>query len=394
MPVNLTSAFLKSALTLVLAGSFCGLIPLSSALAQEGVAGDNPVVSKSKLQPPADSKLPKSEPQIRVTSNLVTAPVTVINSKGDYVFDLQEKDFEVLDNGVRQHIEQFSLEQHPLAAVIVVEANSTSEPLLEQVRPLGPVFSSLMLGPQGEAAVVSYGDAIRVVKGFTQNSDELDSALRGLEARSSSVHLNDALARAIELLESQPKEDRRVIVAFSDGHDIGSETHKEEVVQRAVNAGVTIYGLGFNPGRALLARQPKAPPPDIIDENMGRPAPPGQAQTPSNVENNWPATGDASTLPIVPLILATGEIVRSTVAKTALEFYAGYTGGVCYAHWSTKAVQDELNRIASEIQSQYEIAYVPHAPSNNGFHRIEVHVDRSGVKVRTRAGYFLGGTNP
>jgi hypothetical protein len=57
-------------------------------------------------------------------------------------------------------------------------------------------------------------------------------------------------------------------------------------------------------------------------------------------------------------------------------------------------VQDELNRIANEIQSQYEIAYVPHAPGANGFHRIEVHVDRSGVKVRTKAGYFLGGTSP
>ena len=87
-------------------------------------------------------------------------------------------------------------------------------------------------------------------------------------------------------------------------------------------------------------------------------------------------------------------MIRSTVAKSALEFYAGYTGGVCYAHWSKKPVQDELNRIADEIQSQYEIAYVPHAPSANGFHRIEVHVDRSGVKVRTKAGYFLGGTNP
>ena len=65
--------------------------------------------------------------------------------------------------------------------------------------------------------------------------------------------------------------------------------------------------------------------------------------------------------------------------------------GVCYAHWSKKAVQDELNRIADEIHSQYEIAYVPHAPSDHGFHRIEVHVDRNGVKVRTKAGYFLGG---
>jgi VWFA-related protein len=239
--------------------------------------------------------------------------------------------------------------------------------------------------------VVTYGDQIRVVQDLTQDSDELESALRGLEARGSSARLNDALARAILLLESQPKENRRVIVVFSDGHDLGSETHKEEVVQRAVNAGITIYGLGFSPGRALLARQPKAPPPNPLDVNMARPLPPNTAPTPSNEEKTW----DVPTVPIVPLILASGEMIRSTVAKSALEFYAGYTGGVCYAHWSTKAVQDELNRIADEIQSQYEIAYVPHAPSSeNGFHRIQVRVHRSGVKVRTKAGYFLGGTNP
>jgi VWFA-related protein len=393
--MNSTSAFLRSALTLVLAGGFCGLILFPSARAQEGVAGDNPVVSKPKQEPPADTKSAKMEPQIRVQANLVTAPVTVINSKGDFVFDLEQKDFEVLDNGVRQRIEQFSLEQHKLQAVIVVEANSTSEPLLGEVRPLGPVFSSLMLGPQGEAAVVTYGDQIRVVQELTQDSNELESALRGLEARGSSMNLNDALARAISLLESQPKENRRVIVAFSEGHDLGGETHKEEVVQRAVNAGITIYGVGFSPGRALLARQQQAPPPNPIDINMGRPAAPNQAPLPSNVENNWPATGETPTLPIVPLILASGEMVRSVVVKSSLEFYAGYTGGVCYAHWSTKGVQDELNRIASEIQSQYEIAYVPHAPpGENGFHRIQVHVDRSGVKVRTKAGYFLSGTSP
>jgi VWFA-related protein len=389
--MNSTSAFLKSALTLVLAGSFCGLILFPSARAQEGVAGDNPVVSKPKQEPPANTQSSKMEPQIRVQANLVTAPVTVINSKGDFVFDLEEKDFEILDNGVRQRIEQFSLEQHKLLAVIVVEANSTSEPLLGEIRPLGPVFSSLMLGPQGEAGVVTYGDQIRVVQDLTQNSNELESALRGLEARGSSDHLNDALARAISLLESQPKENRRVIVVFSDGHDLGSETHKEEVVQRAVNAGITIYGVGFNPGRALLARQPKAPPPDPLDVNVARPLPPNTAPTPSNEEKTW----DVPTLPIVPLILASGEMIRSTVVKSALEFYAGYTGGVCYAHWSTKKVQDELGRIADEIQSQYEIAYVPHAPpSENGFHRIQVHVNRSGVKVRTRAGYFLGPSSP
>jgi len=390
MTVNRNCAFLKSALTMVLAGGAFGLILFPSARAQEGVAGDNPVASRPKQEPPADLKTSKDEASIRVPVNIVTAPVTVINSKGEYVFDLQQKDFEVLDNGVRQRIAQFSLEQRPLAVVIVVQANSTSEPLLDEFRPLGPVFSSLMLGPQGEAAVVTYSDQVRDVQDFTQNSDELESALRGLQARGGTAHLNDALAHAILLLENQPKEDRRIIVAFSDGHDLGSKTSKEEVVQHAVNAGITIYGLGFSPARALLGRQAKAPPPNPVYENMGVPAPPNTAPTPSNVQNTW----EVPQLPIVPIILESGEMIHSIVAKNALEFYAGYTGGVCYAHWEKKGVQDELNRIASEIQSQYEIAYVPNAPSDNGFHRIEVHVDRQGVKVRTRAGYFLGGVNP
>ena len=180
--MNSASAFLKSALTLVLAGGFCGPILFPSARAQEGVPGDNPVVTKPKQEPPPGAQSSKVESQIQVTSNLVTAPVTVIDSQGDFVFDLGEKDFRILDNGVPQKIEQFSLEQRKLEAVIVVEANSTSDPLLGEVRPLGPVFSSLMLGPQGEAAVVTYGDQIRVVQDMTQDSDKLESALRGIEA--------------------------------------------------------------------------------------------------------------------------------------------------------------------------------------------------------------------
>ena len=391
MTVNRTSAFLKSALNAGLAGGFLILVPF--AFAQEG-AGQNPAPSTSEHESAPITKSSETEPRIKVQANIVTAPVTVLNSKGEYVFDLKEKDFDVLDNGVRQHIEQFSLEQRPLAAVIVVETNSTSEPLLDEVRPLGPVFSNLMLGPQGEAAVVTYGDQIRNVQDFTQNGDELESALRRLEARGGSVHLNDALAQAIAMLESQPKEDRRIIVAFSDGHDIGSKTTKEEVVQRALDAGITIYGLGFSPAHALLAKQAKAPQQDPLATNMALPTPPNMPATPSNVENNWPASGEGPNLPIIPLLLASGEMIRSTVAKSALEFYAGYTGGLSYGSWSKKPLQDELNKIADEIQSQYEIAYVPHAPSPNGFHRIEVRVDRSGVKVRTKAGYFLGGTNP
>jgi hypothetical protein len=48
-----------------------------------------------------------------------------------------------------------------------------------------------------------------------------------------------------------------------------------------------------------------------------------------------------------------------------------------------------LAHLAAEAHSQYELAYVPSTLSTPGFHRIEVRVRRSGVKVRARAGYFF-----
>jgi VWFA-related protein len=380
---RLAFAFLLFTIALAL-----GLVPPSTARAQQGVDGDNPVVV-TKKQAPNDPDLNKQPASIRVTTNLVTAPVTVVDARGEFVYDLGEGDFKVLDNGVPQRIDRFETEPSPLALVIVIETTDSIAPLLPDVRVVGPLFSSLMLGPQGEAAVVTYGDHVHVVQDFTQNSDRLESALRGLIARGSTTNLSDALARAVTMLEKRPKEERRVIVAFSEGYDIGSETSKDDVVHRATNDEVTIYGVGFSPTKAMLAKTPHAPPSNPLDTNVTRPLPPNTPRTPSNSEAVYEAP-----IPIVPIILATGEVIRSTLTSSLLEFYAGYTGGVYYSHWSKKAVQEELSKIASEIHSQYELAYIPNTLSQTGFHRIQVEVRRPRVKVRTRAGYFYQGPNP
>jgi VWFA-related protein len=77
-----------------------------------------------------------------------------------------------------------------------------------------------------------------------------------------------------------------------------------------------------------------------------------------------------------------------------LEFYAGYTGGAFFGHTKKKTLEDQLSRMAAEINSQYELAYVPGALNQPGFHRIEVQVRRPGVKVRARAGYFYQPPKP
>ena len=350
---------------------------------QDGVAGAPPVFSSPKKQPPPDAKKIEELSKIRVQSLLVTAPVTVLNSAGEFVYDLEENEFEVLDNGVPQRLERFEVMGRPLAVVVLVQTDDTVAPLLPHVRSLAPVFSSLVLGLQGKAAVVSYDDRVRVLQDFSNDGDRLAVTLKELVGRGGKARLNDALTRAVEMLGKRPRDERRIIVAFSDGFDSGSETVKEEVVRQATSVEVTVYGLGFNPAEELLARKPEPPPPSPLDTNVTRPLPPGTVPTPTNSQNVY-----GTYVPVVPILIATGEIIRSAVASSSLEYYSGYTGGVFYSHWSKKALEDQLTRIASEIHSQYELAYVPDTLNQTGFHRIEVQVRRPGVKVRARAGYF------
>jgi VWFA-related protein len=363
---------------------------LVSAGAQDSVTGTPPVFSRPQKKPPADAPAASPKrPDIRVQSALVTTPVTAIDSAGEFVYDLSEEDFRVLDNGVSQRLERFAPAERAVAVVIVVQANRKVAALLEQVRPLGSVFSGLLLGPQGQVAVIAYDDRVHLLQDFTSDSDQLSTTLRGLTPQGFQSRLNDALARAVALLESRPNTERRIIVAFSDGFDGGSETQGKEVIRRATGSEVTIYGLGFNPVHALLAKRPELSPPGPLDTNVTRPLPPGTTPTPTASANVYDTP-----IPVVDIMVATGEIIRSTVASSLLESYAGYTGGAFYSHWKKKTVDDQLSRIASEIHSQYELAYVPDTLAQAGFHRIEVKVRRSGVKVRARAGYFYQPPTP
>ena len=349
------------------------------------VVDERPVFSKPKDQPPPNlANQEKEAARFRVRSTLVTTPVTVFDSSGQLVYDLEEKDVRLLDNGVPQRIERFEAATDPVAAVIVVQTNAAVQPLLDQVRPLGSLFSSLLVGPQGHAAVIFYADRVRLAQDFSSDSDRLESTLKGVKPSGDQARLNDALARGVSLLEKRPRNERRVIIAFSDGFDHGSETGREEVVRRATANEVTIYGLGFNPVEALLMQKPQDRPPNALDANVARPLPGGLPPTPTNSQNVW----DPPALPVVPMVVATGEIIRSALAHSLLEFYAGYTGGVFLKHWSKTALQEQLSKIASEIQSQYELAYVPDTLNQSGFHRIDVRVNRPGMKVRARAGYF------
>ncbi len=338
-------------------------------------------------EPSAANDKPDTNPSLdqstifRSRSNLVVTPVTVMGSAGEFVYSLRQPDFQIFDNGVQQKILGFESEPRRVALVIVVQTTRAIAPLVKDLDNLSGVFSSLLLGPEGQAAVITYDSRVTVTQDFSADSGQLMTTLGKLGPGGVDARLNDAMMRAIAMLETRPKTDRRIIVAFSTGFDDGSKTDRAEVVRRATGSEVAIYGMGLNPVKSLFYRHPG-------DSTLGASNPMPSMPTAGSPTPGMSSTAYDTPVPLVSIVDATGKMVKSVAFKHLMEYYAGYTGGVFYGNWKKDELPDLLSKIASEVNSQYELTYVPDTLTQPGFHRIDVKVLRGGVNVRARAGYF------
>ena len=91
-------------------------------------------------QPPKDVQA-----KLRVQVALVNTPVTVRNSRGDMVHNLEAKDFRITDNGMAQQISHFDLGGDPISMVILIETSSRIEPILPAMSKTG-----IRLHPNGD----------------------------------------------------------------------------------------------------------------------------------------------------------------------------------------------------------------------------------------------------
>src|SRR4029077_7985229 len=136
------------------------------------------------------------EGTIRVRVALVRAPVVVIDSKGEPILDLQQKDFHVLDDGAEQAIESMDLGGEPVSAVLVFETSSRIAPLLPAVQKSAIVFTQTVVGPSGEGAVLSYDDHVNVFVPSSTDNKKIKKPIATLKPGNSGARLYDALADA------------------------------------------------------------------------------------------------------------------------------------------------------------------------------------------------------
>ena len=90
----------------------------------------------------------------RQTVTQVLAPTTVTDKHGDFINGLRPQDFRVLDNGKPQDI-QVDLAFHPISPAVCAQANNTMEGILPKIQKAASIFQPLVVGDQGEIALVT-----------------------------------------------------------------------------------------------------------------------------------------------------------------------------------------------------------------------------------------------
>jgi VWFA-related protein len=358
---------------------------LAASVALTEVSGQTPSSSPTVRESEVASQ-EALETKIRSRVTLVNTPVTVMNEKGQLVYDLEAKDFRLTDNGVRQEITNVDLGNNPLSLVILVETSSRIEPLLPEIRKTGIVFKDTVIGPRDEAAVLGFNDSIDTLLDFSNNSDDVLSTMDRLKAGTGRSRLFDAMAAGVEMLsrlQPQPTADlperRRVIVIMSEETDVGSETRLNAVLRRAQLSNVAIFSVGISRTLAEWKAPSKEVRPQLTPEGIfPQPNLPGSVQTPETEATRY---GYGNLINLM-------RNVKSQFNRT-LEIAASRTGGQYIAAFKGNSMQSAVDEIGGELHSQYSLTYEPTGTKPTGYHVIQVHVDRANLKVHARPGYYV-----
>jgi VWFA-related protein len=324
-----------------------------------------------------------------VQSRLVQVPVTITDAKGRLVDGLDAEDFVVLDNGKpvdRTAIDTIATGTAPIAIVVAVQSSGISTAVLAKVRKIGSMIQPLITGDRGCAAVVSFASRVRWLTECTNDASKLTSAFWMIRpGEEKAGRMLDAVHEGIERLSRRPNS-RRVLLLISESRDRGSESDLETTVKAAQMASVTIYSATYSAFKTAMTAKPSDTAPVYLPTHPEYPradagSPPGREQVPIQPQAQR-----------VDILGGLSELNRLSQAQTT-QIFAETTGGTTFPFTRQKALEQAIEKLGTELHSQYVISFAPDPAAAPGYHRLEVRVSRKGDhRIRSRPGYWAGGS--
>ena len=322
-------------------------------------------------EPSSQAQDPRA--RIRTTVSLVVVPVTVKDSGGELVTDLQQNDFRVFEDGVEQPIMLFTADAFDLSAAILVDDDlkqGTAEKVQKTLETLAGGFTAT-----DEVSLWRFDEVPeQISEDFIGDNDKLLTQLKRVDLSSSfpgigsytmtngprvntaqppgpakvpteanghpnTKHINDAIYAAAQQLQDRPRERRKIIFLISDSQNAKNNTHKyDETLKLLLSADISVYAVG------------------VGEANMNRGI--------------------------------------TFLGNNILSKYAHATGGdIFYGGMSRENLEELYGRVSDQARNQYTIGYSgAQTDRSRPYHSIEVRVKRPGLALLSRDGYYLNAT--
>ncbi len=344
-----------------------------------------------RVNQPAQAQTVGSEPDVQppivVRVEVMQTPVLVFDRDGNYVNGIHADQFRLFDNDREQNI-SVDVSFTPISLVICVQANAHVEGLLPQVKKIGNLVGPLIIGDQGEAAVIAYDHRIRTMQEFTSDPQKITDAVKKITPGSMSNRMVDAVSVATRMLSNRPKNRRRIIVLLGETRDLGSETRSKEVLMSMQLNNVSFYGVDMSRFITTLTAPPPVPRPNTLPPAMAN-LPPSAVSSPTTVAQTKGENGGRAEF--IPLMIEIFRDAKAIFKDNPVEVFTKGTGGSEFGFHSGRTLEDAMQRVGEELHSEYTITYTPNNRDEGGFHTVKVAVlGHPEVKrVQTRPGYWI-----
>ena len=276
------------------------------------------------------------QPAFKAGVDIVSLNVTVTDGANHYITDLEQPEFLVFEDGIKQNVTFFSRRQSPIALSLLLDSSASMEEHLSTLQKAATNFVH-RLKPNDIAQIIDFDSRVEIRQSFTGNQGELDTAISQLVA-GGSTSLHNAIYIALKELRkvrAVNEEDvrRQALIVFSDGEDTSSLVSFDEVLDLAKRSETSVYTIALR-GVDVQAKG-----------------------------------------------FREAEFVMRTLAQE--------TGGRAFFPAKIEDLEGVYSQIADELASQYTLGYTSANPRRDGaWRRIVVQVSRPNITPRTKKGYY------
>jgi Ca-activated chloride channel family protein len=272
----------------------------------------------------------------RTGVDVVSLNVTAVDPSNHYVTDLDQKDFAVFEDGVKQDLSFFTRKQQAIALSLLLDSSASMEDKLPTLQIAATNFVK-RLKSNDLAQVIDFDSRVEIRQGFSANQNELQAAIQQTSAGGSTSLYNAIYISLKELAKMKTGGDedvrRQALVLFSDGEDTSSLISFDEVLELAKRSETAIFTIALR-----------------------------GADTQSKGFHE-------------------AEFVMRQLAQE--------TGGRSFFPSKLDDLNGVYAEIADELASQYTLGYSSkNAKRDGAYRRIVVQIDRQNVMPRTKRGYY------